>query len=619
MHVESLWLDEGYTLLFSRMPFPKLILVGGAHEHPPLYYVVVHLLLSIHDSAFIPRYVSVLSGALSIPLLFLLGQRIFSLWAGVFAALLALFSPFQVWYSQDGRAYETASLFVLLSYLFAWSCVLHPTRRSWLIYGLVTGLALYTEYTTLLVLLPQAILWVTADTPARRALLRAWALTGALFFPWAGTVILDARSIGGTYWIPPPNMNAVTNTWLQFLGLRTPCPSPPCSGSQVPLPFLPGHETALVVFAISAVILATIMASIRRDTPVLVLSAWILLPFVLVLLLASWTSFYLDRVFLDASLGLFLLAGAALGRGMLLALTAPISLAVASVLVAVAATGLGLMWQNPVNPDWRVAASDLATAWRPNQAVAYVPGVLSQVVDAYMPPSFSPQHQLRLWYHAYLDVPGWRQYRSLTDDQLRSMQLSHLARSQSQIWLVSQDYVGLNDTRRWLETHGFYCALSEIYTGDTRLELWNRSPISSFGPVVFDGRSTTWTTSRRASARSGLLQEGRGSTAQSAFSLQPGHAYTVNVEYQGIPPADPHVNVEIYDGTGTLLSGFTDRFGHLLTGYPRTEWYDLPADGAWVREPFGFIAPSGATRALITVSNGWGFSRWRNLTVYMSG
>src|SRR5438445_2909487 len=66
---QSLWLDEGYTLLFSGMALPKLITVGGAHEHPPLYYLLVHLVVSVHHSYLVPRLLSVLAGTLTIPVL----------------------------------------------------------------------------------------------------------------------------------------------------------------------------------------------------------------------------------------------------------------------------------------------------------------------------------------------------------------------------------------------------------------------------------------------------------------------------------------------------------------------------------------------------------------------
>ena len=123
----SLWLDEGYTLLFSGMPLQKLLVVGGAHEHPPLYYVIVHALGRIDENYLIPRYVSAVCGALSLVALYALGARVHSRTSGLVAAALLAIAPFHVWFSRDGRDYELAGLVVLVSY---YSCSLRWIDRA---------------------------------------------------------------------------------------------------------------------------------------------------------------------------------------------------------------------------------------------------------------------------------------------------------------------------------------------------------------------------------------------------------------------------------------------------------------------------------------------------------
>ena len=85
---ESLWLDEAYTLLFSRLPVDRVVLVGGSHEHPPFYYLLVYVLLTIHDSPLMPRFIAAVAGALSVPTLYGLGSRLFSPVAGFIAQTL---------------------------------------------------------------------------------------------------------------------------------------------------------------------------------------------------------------------------------------------------------------------------------------------------------------------------------------------------------------------------------------------------------------------------------------------------------------------------------------------------------------------------------------------------
>ena len=120
---DSLVFDEAYTLVFARMPLDRLLTVGGAHEHPPLYYLLVHLGLWVRDSFLVPRLISAAAGSLSVFVLYRLGARRFGAPAGVVAAGLLATSPFHLWYSQVGRGYEVATLLVLLSYLSLWSAL----------------------------------------------------------------------------------------------------------------------------------------------------------------------------------------------------------------------------------------------------------------------------------------------------------------------------------------------------------------------------------------------------------------------------------------------------------------------------------------------------------------
>lgn len=616
---ESLWLDEGYTLLFSRMPLTKLILVGGAHEHPPLYYLLVHTVLALRDAPLVPRYISAVAGAGSVAAIYFLGRRMFGMPAGLVAALITLISPFHLWYSQDGRAYELAGLTVLLSYLALYHALDRPRFLSWLLYAVLSALALYTEYTTLLVLLPQAILWQRARAQGNGTdLIRAWLGAGALFSPWLGTVLLDAKSIAGNYWIPTPTVATVTGTLLQFLGLRTPCPSPPCVGAETPFPLLVGHETSAAAVTLGAVLVVGLVALRRHDFNLQVLTAWVLVPFAFILLLAVWWSLYLDRVFLDCSLALYLLVGAGLTRfwrrHYLPALVATIALLP---LGPGAVINDHLMQVQPTNPNWKSAMRDLAAVYRPSQAVAFVPGVVRQMAAAYLPPNWHARHELSLWYHAYLDVPGWEsRYAGATDDQLRDLQLRALARGQRQIWLITEDYTGLSDTREWFAQHGFHLLLSQMYRGDTRIELWDRRPPAAVGPLVLGRPWSRWQVHGTVYRSTSTATERGQASLSTRFSVRALRAYTVAVHYRGLPPAAPTVLIRVYNRRGVLLSRMTDGMGNVWEGYPHAKWYDLPANGAWVSEPFGLITPPGSVSATITLSNAWGWSSWRHIDVY---
>ncbi|GAC1463590.1 MAG: hypothetical protein NVS2B16_00900 [Chloroflexota bacterium] len=633
---ESLWLDEGYTLFFSQLPLKQLFLIGGAHEHPPLYYLIVHVLLAIHHSFLITRYISAISGALSVLVLYALGRRLFGPIAGITAAALLTVSPFQVWWSQDGRAYELAGLLVLLSYLLVFRALDRPARRSWVAYSVVTTLALYTEYTTAFVLLPQSLLFLRARSLGQhRSILASWGLSALLFAPWLTVLSHDAASVATDYWIPMPSWSALQTTVLEFLGLIVPCPKYPCVGRAAAMPVVMGHEAVIASIAIAMGLSAALFALLARRLELSITTLWLVLPFSIVLALATRRSLYVDRVFLDATFAWYLLLGA-----LLVAARRHWQVVLAALVVCCLGLGslvnLRLVYAEASNPDWRSLARDLHAAYRPGQTVIYNPAVLRTLTGAYLPEGWHPTRQQPLWFHGYLDVPGWQsKYSHLKDIAvhdsrvapqlryshfdtiLRNIQLRKAVAGQRHVWLVTQDYSGVMDNRRWLGVHGFHLLLSQIYYGDARLEFWSRDAPASVGPPVVDsGFHAGWTTAGKVVVGRMRVAALQGPSHMAhAFTPAPGGMYVVNVEYRAFPGSFPSVQVRVHDRAGHILGRIINRFGGVLDTFPRTEWYNLPVNGVWLSQPFGFVAPPGATGATITLGNAAGTCLWRNITV----
>jgi Dolichyl-phosphate-mannose-protein mannosyltransferase len=605
---ESLWLDEGYSLLFSHLPLLRIFIVGGAHEHPPLYYLLVHAAFWVRDSYLTPRVIAALAGSGSVLALYLLGTRIYGRTAGLIASSLLLLSPFHIWYSRDGRAYELAGLFVLLSYLTLLDVPVARNRPARGLYVLFTVLALYTEYTTILVLLPQA-LFIFKDRQPGSAMrhLRSWGAIALLFAPWLGVVVLDFNSIANNYWIPAPNLSAFGATVLEFFGLLTPCPSPHCAGTELGIPGLAGHEgiagmvvAVIIVFALGA-------AVVTRKVTSTVLLLWMSLPFALILFLAHRRSLYLDRVFLDATFPMYLLAGAGVNRLRHHLLKAGVVIFCLS-LLTIGALQLPALYAGVSTPDWKSPARDLAAAYRPGQQIVYYPGVVGALVHAYVPPSWQATGEKAVWLQNYLDIPNWRaQLGKLTDSELRDRELGAAARGHRQVWLVAQGYTGLALARRWFVGHGFHIAVGETYYGGTRIELFDRGPVENFGPpVIADLHS-----SRNPRMAGTVLVKGdqfrlRGaSSVDFAFGVRSAQAYSVDLQYQATPPVFSRVTVRVYDSNG-----------HLLDTFPRTKWYDLPVTGVWLEQPFGFVTAPGSAQAILELRNIWGWSAWRHVAIY---
>lgn len=263
---KPIWTDEFATLVFSlgnhfdTIPLGQIIdpttllsplkpsssslneVIQGILDkdnHPPLYFALAHLWLSLFPTAdyvnlWAARALPALFGVLAIPLIYsLIPQRLFA----HLAALLMAVSPYGVFISQEARHYTLAVIWVLLSvgcflksgqYLAKNQRILPKIILAWIIInslGLSThffcGLAFFAEFLTLGgwfvydLIIPKfsldnfykhyrswrSLLWVILGT-----------LTSALLWLW----MIQQRDYGNgmTQWIKQDNSH--------FLGLISP-------------------------------------------------------------------------------------------------------------------------------------------------------------------------------------------------------------------------------------------------------------------------------------------------------------------------------------------------------------------------------------------------------------
>ncbi|HFC12381.1 MAG TPA: hypothetical protein ENJ56_06015, partial [Anaerolineae bacterium] len=187
----SFWLDEGLTPLRSsyavRAILSNVIVIQAANSqdtHPPLYYLLIHLtrqLFGTSDFAF--RYPSVLLSVLLIPVLARFGRKVsvafirlttkarrreditlttehlFSL----LIALLVAINPQQIWYAQEARMYSQLVLLMAVASYILWDAWHNPARPLWqsvMGYAVFAGLAAYTHYTALFLIVGQSPMWL---------------------------------------------------------------------------------------------------------------------------------------------------------------------------------------------------------------------------------------------------------------------------------------------------------------------------------------------------------------------------------------------------------------------------------------------------------------------------
>jgi Dolichyl-phosphate-mannose-protein mannosyltransferase len=174
----SFWTDEGLTPLRSGYTVPEIlsnqviIQEGVTNDtHPPFFFLILHfsrMVLGETDFAF--RYPSLLASVLLLPLLAKMGQRMGGRRLGMVVALLTAVNPLQIWYANEARMYTLAVLLVTAASYVLWRLLAQantvgklPTPmlvRHLLLYIVLAGLAFYTHYFAVFLIMGQAVFWV---------------------------------------------------------------------------------------------------------------------------------------------------------------------------------------------------------------------------------------------------------------------------------------------------------------------------------------------------------------------------------------------------------------------------------------------------------------------------
>ncbi len=194
---QSLWADEGTSVALALRSLPQIARDAARDIHPPLYYLLLHFWVRILGTSEVAvRSFSALLGTLLVLATYRLGTQLFDRRLGLVAALIAAFSPFQIYYSQETRMYILTTLLGAISFIALIEVLGKQNSRSptaWYAAYLLTTIAmLYTHYSAATLLIAQNGVWLLAlahGRPSRKR--RAWgewlggqALIAVAFLPW---------------------------------------------------------------------------------------------------------------------------------------------------------------------------------------------------------------------------------------------------------------------------------------------------------------------------------------------------------------------------------------------------------------------------------------------------
>lgn len=383
----SLWLDEGFTVLYARLPWARLFGLYGQYDvHPPLYYAVVKLAALVVPEVSAGRVVSALAGAATVLVLYALVTRIAGRSIALAAAAVLALSPLHIWYSQEARMYALAVLFVAFAYL---ALVIFNERGSpWCAasYGVAVLLALYTDFSAAYALAPQVFLLVLLTRHHRWRALTVWgAGVGAviLFLPWLNAALSSVGSTANRQaWFLRVSLRKIADSLLAIGGLSGYSSDywSPALTPWIRWPALRG----IILPVVGLTVLLGALALIRRRSSAAVVTTALLAGTVGAATVISVVHpGYADRTVLYATLGWALLIGAAPFAAARLAPRLTGAVGTLSVLV-LAALALGIVGEAQ-KQEYRALANEAARVAASASPVLTDSRLTATFLDVYEP------------------------------------------------------------------------------------------------------------------------------------------------------------------------------------------------------------------------------------------
>lgn len=390
----SLWRDEGYTVVFTHLPWRTLLGFGAGYDvHPPLYYALTKVVALALPDALAGRALSAVAGALTIVALYACAVRLLDRRAALVAAAVLALAPLHLWYSQEARMYTLLGFFVTLALL-----ALLGAAGTWSPWWVVLGggatlLALYTDTTALYALVPLAFVGLALfrDRPRRGlALAGAGGAALLLFAPWAirnATISGTAAQRGASYL--DVGAAQLGTAALALLGVDSGgyywgAPSTPWNAWPAARPLL----VALAILAACGAALLVARSDARGRLVATTIAALTAALCGVATLISLLTPAFADRTLLPALGGWALLVGAATMLGGRRA-RALVGVGLAATLLISTLTTAGVA-QTGTRQDYRAFAAAVSVAARDGLPLLTNDPISDTLIDLYQPGALPP-------------------------------------------------------------------------------------------------------------------------------------------------------------------------------------------------------------------------------------
>lgn len=197
---QSIWFDEGYSIMLARQPVEDILALTAVDAHPPLYYLVLKGWASVFGwSEFALRSLSAVATAGAAGGGLLLLRALFSTKIALAAMPFLILAPFLLRYGYEVRMYALTTLIAVLATLVLVLAVRHKKWWSWAIYALFVALGMYTLYLVAAVWVAHVV-WLVVRSIRSKISFTQWrwplAYVGAvlLYVPYLSTFLYQLQN-----------------------------------------------------------------------------------------------------------------------------------------------------------------------------------------------------------------------------------------------------------------------------------------------------------------------------------------------------------------------------------------------------------------------------------------
>jgi DNA-binding beta-propeller fold protein YncE/4-amino-4-deoxy-L-arabinose transferase-like glycosyltransferase len=429
----SFWYDEILSVRRARLGWAAFWdLINGV---PPmtLYYVLLRYWLALGDSDLVVRLLSVIPAVATVPLVYLLGTRLFGVRVGLIAVLLLTVNAFHIQYSQEARSYSLLMFFVTLSSYFFVRGIERPSRGNWVGYILASALAFYSHHFAALALFAHAAslpFLPGQHMPWKKLVVSGAAIALVLFWPMGFNSILEFNQLSGSgfsaeadlsstlNWRPELSPNDIYRFALDITG----------SGGNL---LLLAYLVPLVVACIAAVRTWVSLRVSYEGWKYAFLISWLFLPIFLTIVFSILvTPVFISRYLIISLTPLVLLVAIGIPVAQRLPL---ISAAAVVVILMFSAQGAYSYYTEFEKQDWRGVARFIASEWQPGDGMLYYVPWMDQVLDYYLQEARVGPSEMR----SVVSKRGWTDLtRPSNTGPTREAIAEFLPDEYNRIWLV---------------------------------------------------------------------------------------------------------------------------------------------------------------------------------------